>query len=79
MGGSPAEQRRKPKVKSNQEKRRREQTIGHREAKSPQGGGDEGFTGNFLISGRWETCDRSETVSGPTLKDVLEVFRAGHD
>lgn len=42
-----------------------------------QGGGDECFTGNFLISGRWESWDRSETVSGPTLEDVLEVFTAG--
>lgn len=48
---------------------------GHREAKSVQRGGDERFTGNFLISGRWETCDRSETVSaGPLQKDVLAVF-----
>lgn len=44
-----------------------------------QRGGDECFTGNFLISGRWETCDRSEKLSGPTLEDVLEVFTAGHD
>lgn len=67
------------KGKNKQRKRRREQTRGHREAKSEQRGGDERFTGNFLISGRWETCDRSETVSGPMLEDVLEVFTAGND